>query len=219
LRAHDQAELLLNRHGVLTKGAGAAEDVPGGFATLYKVLSTFEEAGRCQRGYFVESLGGAQFAAASTVDRLRGYLDGPGSFNDRERPEYPAVVLAATDPANPYGAALAWPTPSGESPGSGARPGRKAGALVVLVDGELAWFLERGGRSLLTFTRDPAADHAAAMALADLVAARRVASILVERVDGVPALRPPSGPSPVADALSALLEAGFSRTPRGLRLR
>ncbi len=216
LRAHYQAELLLNRHGVLTRGAVAAEGVPGGFAMLYKVLSTFEEAGRCQRGYFVESLGGAQFAVASTVDRLRSYLDGPGSFKDPERPEYRAVVLAAADPANPYGAALPWPASSGESQGPGARPGRKAGALVVLVDGELAWFLERGGRSLLTFTDDPAADHAAAMALADLVAARRVASILVERVDGVPSLQPHSGPTPVADALS---EAGFVRTPRGLRLR
>ncbi|HEX4557976.1 MAG TPA: ATP-dependent helicase, partial [Mycobacterium sp.] len=212
VRTHYQAELLLNRHGVLTRGAVTAEGVPGGFATFYKVLSTFEEAGRCQRGYFVESLGGAQFAVASTVDRLRSYLDGI----DPERPEYRAVVLAAADPANPYGAALPWPTSSGQEPGPGARPGRKAGALVVLVDGELAWFLERGGRSLLTFTDDPAADHAAAMALADLVAARRVASILVERIDGVPALQPlAGGPSPV-DALS---DAGFVRTPRGMRLR
>ena len=95
LRAHFSAELLLNRHGVLTKGAVAAEGVPGGFATLYKVLTGFEEAGRCQRGYFVESLGGAQFAVASTVDRLRTYLDGV----DPERPDYSAVVLAAADPA------------------------------------------------------------------------------------------------------------------------
>jgi ATP-dependent Lhr-like helicase len=196
---------------VLTKGAVAAEGVPGGFATLYKVLSTFEEAGRCQRGYFVESLGGAQFAVSSTVDRLRSYSDEPGSFQDPERPEYRAVVLAAADPANPYGAALPWPTPEG------ARPGRKAGALVVLVDGELAWFLERGGRSLLTFTEDPAAHHSAAMALADLVAAGRVASILVERIDGVTALQPQAGGlSPVTAALS---EAGFMRTPRGMRLR
>jgi ATP-dependent Lhr-like helicase len=208
LRAHYQAELLLNRHGVLTKGAVAAEGVPGGFATLYKVLSTFEEAGRCQRGYFVESLGGAQFAVASTVDRLRSYLDGV----DPQRPEYRAVVLAAADPANPYGAALPWPELRTEG---GARPGRKAGALVALVDGDLAWFLERGGRSLLTFTDDPAADHAAAVALADLVAARRVASILVERINGVPVLQPQSGPSPA----TALSEAGFARTPRGLRLR
>jgi len=217
VRAHYQAELLLNRHGVLTRGAVAAEGVPGGFATLYKVLSTFEEAGRCQRGYFVESLGGAQFAVASTVDRLRSYSD----EIDPERPEYRAVVLAAADPANPYGAALPWPAASGASNGEsqapGARPGRKAGALVVLVDGELAWFLERGGRSLLTFTHDPAADNAAAAALAGLVAARRVASVLVERIDGTPALQPSGGgPNPVVDALS---EAGFMRTPRGLRLR
>ena len=210
LRAHYQAELLLNRHGVLTRGAVAAEGVPGGFAMLYKVLSTFEEAGRCQRGYFVESLGGAQFAVASTVDRLRSYLDGV----DPERPEYRPVVLAAADPANPYGAALPWPTSRGDA---SARPGRKAGALVALVDGELAWFLERGGRSLLTFTDDPSAHHAAALALADLVAAKRVESILVERIDGVPALQPlAGGPSPV---VAALAEAGFSRTPRGLRLR
>ncbi len=207
LRAHYQAELLLNRHGVLTRGAVAAENVPGGFATLYKVLSTFEEAGRCQRGYFVESLGGAQFAVASTVDRLRGYGDGI----DPERPEYRAVVLAAADPANPYGAALPWPTSE-----EGARPGRKAGALVALVDGRLAWFLERGGRTLLTFTDDADAHHAAAQALADLVTARRVESILVERINGVPALQPAGGTSPVAVALS---EAGFARTPRGMRLR
>ncbi|OBH90483.1 ATP-dependent helicase [Mycobacterium sp. E2733] len=208
VRAHYQAELLLGRHGVLTRGAVAAEGVTGGFATLYKVLSTFEEAGRCQRGYFVESLGGAQFAVASTVDRLRSYSDGI----DPERPEYRAVVLAAADPANPYGAALPWPASGGEN----ARPGRKAGALVVLVDGHLAWFLERGGRSMLTFTDDPAAHHAAAAALAELVASRRVASILVERIDGVPALQPEHGRGGVADGLQ---EAGFARTPRGLRLR
>ncbi|OBH90579.1 ATP-dependent helicase [Mycobacterium sp. E2989] len=208
MRAHYQAELLLGRHGVLTRGAVAAEGVTGGFATLYKVLSTFEEAGRCQRGYFVESLGGAQFAVASTVDRLRTFSEGI----DPERPEYRAVVLAAADPANPYGAALPWPGSGAE----GARPGRKAGALVVLVDGHLAWFLERGGRTLLTFTDDPAAHRAAAAALADLVASRRVASILVERIDGAPALQP-GGPG--SEALGGLVDAGFARTPRGLRLR
>jgi len=210
LRAHHQAELLLNRHGVLTKGAAAAEAIPGGFAMLYKVLSTFEEAGRCQRGYFVESLGGAQFAVASTVDRLRGYLDGI----DRERPEYRAVLLAAADPANPYGAALPWPSRASETDG-GARPGRKAGALVVLVDGELVWFVERGGRSLLSFRDDPEANRAAGAALAELVSAGRVSSILVERINGVAVLGPDVSPP----AVSALSDAGFSRTPRGLRLR
>ncbi len=214
LRAHHQAELLLNRHGVLTKGAVAAEAVPGGFATLYKVLSTFEEAGRCQRGYFVESLGGAQFAVASTVDRLRGYLDEPGSFEDPERAEYRAVVLAAADPANPYGAALPWPPRAREDDG-GARPGRKAGALVVLVDGGLTWFVERGGRSMLTFNDDPGANRAAGAALAELVTAGQVSSILVERINGLAVL----GPDVSAPAVTALSDAGFARTPRGLRLR
>ena len=210
VRAHHQAEVMLNRHGVLTKGAVAAEGLPGGFAMLYKVLSTFEEAGRCQRGYFVESLGGAQFAVASTVDRLRGYLDGI----DPERPEYRAVVLAAADPANPYGAALPWPSRAPEEDG-GARPGRKAGALVVLVDGELVWFVERGGRSLLSFRDDPEANRAAAAALAELVTVGRVSAILVERINGAAVL----GPDVSAPVVSALSDAGFARTPRGLRLR
>ncbi|MDT5085419.1 MAG: ATP-dependent helicase Lhr and Lhr-like helicase, partial [Mycobacterium sp.] len=210
-RAHHRAELLLNRHGVLTRGAVTAEGVPGGFATLYKVLTVFEDAGRCQRGYFVESLGGAQFAVASTVDRLRSYLDGV----DPERPEYRAVVLAAADPANPYGAALPWPSRPTDGEG-GARPGRKAGALVVLVDGELAWFLERGGRSLLSFTDDDSdANHAAAVALADLVTAGRVNSILIERINSAPVLAQQVS----ASVVTALSDAGFARTPRGLRLR
>lgn len=211
VRAHFQAELLLNRHGVLTKGAAAAEGVPGGFATLYKVLSAFEDAGRCQRGYFVESLGGAQFAAASTVDRLRSYLDGV----DPQRPEYHAVVLAATDPANPYGAALAWPDRGGDDT---HRPGRKAGALVALVDGQLVWFLERGGRTLLSFTSDADSQRAAAGALAELVSTGRMPSLLVERINGVAVLDPgvDADRAAVQDALTG---AGFSRTPRGLRLR
>jgi ATP-dependent Lhr-like helicase len=128
------------------------------------------------------------------------------------------VVLAAADPANPYGAALPWPASGGDGNAPAARPGRKAGALVVLVDGNLAWFLERGGRSLLTFTDNPAANQSAAMALADLVASRRVSSILVERIDGVPALQPRAGGSASA-ALDGLADAGFARTPRGMRLR
>ena len=205
VRAHFTAELLMNRYGVLTKSAVAAEGVPGGFAMLYKVLTAFEEAGRCQRGYFVESLGGAQFAIASTVDRLRGYADPL----DTAPPPYDAVVLAATDPANPYGAALPWP--AGES---GHRPGRKAGALVVMVDGELVWFLERGGKSLVNFSADPDAQRAAAGALAELVGIGRIGGILVERLDGLSVLE--VGQS---DAVEALLAAGFARTPRGLRIR
>ncbi|CRZ15739.1 ATP-dependent helicase [Mycolicibacterium neworleansense] len=211
VRAHFQAELLLNRHGVLTKGAAAAEGVPGGFATLYKVLTAFEDAGRCQRGYFVESLGGAQFASASTVDRLRSYLDGV----DPQRPEYHAVVLAATDPANPYGAALAWPDRGGDDT---HRPGRKAGALVALVDGQLVWFLERGGRTLLSFASDADTQRAAAAALAELVSSGRMPSLLVERINGVAVLDPGVDDDRAA-VQEALTGAGFSRTPRGLRLR
>jgi ATP-dependent helicase Lhr and Lhr-like helicase len=205
VRAHFSAEMLLNRYGVLTKGAVAAEAVPGGFAMLYKVLTAFEDAGRCQRGYFVESLGGAQFAVASTVDRLRSYLDSI----DPERREYHAVVLAAADPANPYGAALPWP---------GQGPGRKAGALVAIVDGELVWFLERGGRTLLSFTDDAEGHVAAASALADLVSTGRVQSFLVEKVNGVSVLEP-GAEGERAAVQEALLGAGFARTPRGLRLR
>ncbi|MCF6385539.1 ATP-dependent helicase [Mycobacterium sp. MBM] len=208
LRAHFQAELLLNRFGVLTRGA--ADGVPGGFAMLYKVLTAFEDAGRCQRGYFVESLGGAQFAAAPTVDRLRSYLDGI----DPQRPQLHAVVLAATDPANPYGMALPWP----EGAEAGHRPGRKAGAVVALVDGQLIWFLERGGKSLLSFDADPEAAAAAAAALADLVGAGRIPALLVERVNGVAVLDHAAGEDHAA-VLEALTGAGFARTPRGLRLR
>ena len=211
VRAHFQAELLLNRYGVLTRGA--ADGVPGGFAMLYKVLTAFEDAGRCQRGYFVESLGGAQFAAASTVDRLRSYLDGV----DPHRPELHTVVLAATDPANPYGMALPWP----DAPEISHRPGRKAGALVVLVDGVLVWFLERGGRSLLSFGAGADAQHAAAAALSGLVGARRVPSLLVERINGISVLEPGEADAAAARAevTAALTGAGFARTPRGLRLR
>nr|WP_090281696.1 ATP-dependent helicase [Mycolicibacterium komanii]CRL78375.1 Lhr-like helicase [Mycolicibacterium komanii] len=213
VRAHFQAELLLGRHGVLTKGAVGAEGVPGGFAMLYKVLTAFEDAGRCQRGYFVESLGGAQFAVASTVDRLRTYLDSV----DQDHREYRAIVLAAADPANPYGAALPWPTRRSDDDVT-HRPGRKAGALVAMVDGELAWFLERGGRSLLSFTGDADAHIAAAGALAELVSSGRVGSFLVEKVNGVPVLEP-GAEGERAAVHDALLGAGFVRTPRGLRLR
>ena len=210
LRAHHTAESLMSRHGVLTKAAVTAEGVPGGFAHLYKVLSAFEEAGRCQRGYFVESLGGAQFAQAATVDRLRTFAD---SVDAGAPVAHRAVVLAAADPANPYGAALGWPSRPDDS---GHRPGRKAGALVVLVDGELVWFLERGGRSLLTFPAETEAQSAAAAALAELVARGRVAGLLVERLDGVPILQVSDS---AASAVEALLDAGFTRTPRGLRMR
>lgn len=193
------AEQLLERYGVVTRGAVMAEHVEGGFARIYRTLAAFEESGKARRGCFIERLGAAQFARGGTVDALR---DAASALERaQQRGETSALVLAATDPANPYGAALPWP----ETP-DGARPGRKAGALVVLVDGALTLFVERGGRTLLTFTDGP---EAALTALA--VAAPRLGGLTVEKVDGAPALT-----SPLAGALAA---AGFARTPKGLRVR
>ncbi|MGH3423773.1 MAG: Lhr family helicase, partial [Nocardioidaceae bacterium] len=201
VRAHATAELLLDRHGVVTRGSVTSERVVGGFAGVYKVLSRFEEAGRCRRGYFVESLGAAQFSTAGAVDRLRSYAREPDGAVERS-----ALALAATDPANPYGAALPWP----DAPG-GHRPGRKAGALVVLVDGALVLYVERGGRTLLTFGDDPQSMEQAVEALAGAVRDGSLDRLTVEKADGAPVLG-----TVVADTLE---QAGFHITPRGLRIR
>lgn len=206
-RAHAFAEQLLERHGVVTRGAVVNERVPGGFAAVYKVLSAFEESGRCRRGYFVEGLGAAQFGTAGAVDRLRTFASAA-----EEKPV--AVALAATDPANPYGAALPWPQAArGEDESAGHRPGRKAGALVVLVDGALVLYVERGGRTLLTWTEEPALLTPAAEALSTAVRRGTLGQLTVEKADGAALLG--SG-SPLREALSA---AGFVATPRGLRIR
>ncbi len=131
---------LLDRYGVVTRGSVLTESSEGGFGAAYRALSSLEESGQCRRGYFVNGLGAAQFALTGAVDRLRA---------QQREPEQPqARVLAACDPANPYGAALPWPEREGH------RPGRKAGALVVLVDGALVFYVERGGKTLLSFTED-----------------------------------------------------------------
>ena len=204
------AELLLERHGVVTRGAVASEGLRGGFSLAYKVLSGFEDTGRARRGYFVEGLGAAQFATGATIDRLRSFTRAP----DAET-EPIAITLAATDPANPYGAALPWPSApvvddAPESASRGHRPGRKAGALVVLVDGELGLYIERGGKTALTFGLDDQRMSAAAESLAATI--RRTESRLrVERVDGDFVVGTPLG--------DALVQAGFATTPQGLRLR
>ncbi|RIX30258.1 Lhr family ATP-dependent helicase [Amnibacterium setariae] len=202
VRAAATAEVLLDRYGVVTRGAVQAEQVPGGFALVYKTLAALEEAGRARRGYFVEHLGAAQFSTAGTVDRLRKHSREAGAEVDD-----PAVLaLAATDPANPYGAALPWPENDG-----GHRPGRKAGALVVLVDGALTAYVERGGRTVLLFDADETNRRRAAEGLAAVVHAGGVPQLVVEKVDGEFALGSPFG---------RLLEgAGFAATPKGLRLR
>jgi ATP-dependent helicase Lhr and Lhr-like helicase len=206
LRAHALAMTLLDRHGVLTRGAVAAERIAGGFAAVYPVLRAMEETGQCRRGYFVEGLGGAQFALPGAVDRMRALSDPKG----QKSPER-AVVLAAADPAQPYGAALPWPERPGETPSS-HRPGRKAGALTVLVDGALVLYVERGGRTLLSWNDEPERLAASAAALAAAVRDGALGRLTVERADGERA----GGDSPLTQALEA---AGFRPTPRGLRLR
>ncbi|MER6633014.1 ATP-dependent helicase [Streptomyces sp. NPDC000987] len=293
VRAHALARTLLDRHGVVTRGAVAAEGVEGGFSATYRVLSVFEESGQARRGYVVEGLGAAQFAMDGAVDRLRavsnardrgeplpdrpsqnGALTGVDGFNPPDDRPFPhpdpefddfaswnpapheytsprdaaaqgfrgsrpdaghdrafgpasphrgpqrsadtgAVVLAAADPANAYGAALPWPEPP---TGAGHKPGRKAGSLVVLVDGELTLYMERGGKTLLAWpagTDGPGPDDPrlprASAALAAAARAGSLGTVTVERINGAQALTSPIG---------ALLEgAGFIATPRGLRLR
>ena len=187
-RLHAQAVTLLQRHGVLTREAVVAEGWPGGFAGLYPVLRAMEEAGRARRGYFVDGLGGSQFALPGAVDRLRAARDTERSM----------VALAATDPANPYGTALPWPPGEGDA----GRPARAAGAFVVLDGGELRLYLERGGRSLLT-RGEVGVEHVRALA----AAAVRTGRVEVQRVDGTPVRQ--------SRLASALLHAGFGHSPRG----
>jgi ATP-dependent Lhr-like helicase len=193
--AHARAMQLLDRFGVVTREAVLAEGVPGGFAGVYGVLKSMEESGKVRRGYFVAGMGAAQFAHPGAVDRLRAARD-PEEERDAE-----ALVLAATDPAQPYGAALPWPDTAG-------RPARAAGAFVVLAGGRPVAFLERGARSVLTFGSDPSQWTDA---VAGLVKDGRLRRIELQRIDGVPI-----GESPLADALRA---TGFVDGYRGLILR
>lgn len=207
--AHARAYQLLERYGVLTREAALGEGTEGGFAGVYPVLKALEERGSVRRGYFVAGLGAAQFALPGAVDRLREVRDGrpidPLDGVDGRGGSAPTevLVLAATDPGQPYGAALAWPVTDG-------RPARTAGSLVVLVDGEAAVFVERGGRSLSTF---PAAlvDTRWAGALAGVVRSGRRRTLEIARIDGAPARE-----SVHADVLR---EAGFADGYRGLVLR
>ncbi len=207
--AHARAMQLLERYGVLTREAALGEGIVGGFAGVYPVLKALEERGNVRRGYFVAGLGAAQFALPGAVDRLRAAreprrtdaLGGGDGRGGRDAPDL--VVLAATDPAQPFGASLPWPPTDG-------RPARAAGALVVLADGEAAVFVEKGGRSLLTF---PAAvvDGRWADALAAIVRRGQRRSFEIAKIDGAPARE-----SAHADLLRG---AGFADGYKGLVLR
>ncbi|MHA7271360.1 DNA glycosylase AlkZ-like family protein [Arthrobacter sp. HLT1-20] len=202
LRSHALAELFLDRYGVVTRGSVMNVGLPGGFGLMYKVLARLEETGKCRRGYFIEHLGAAQFAVSATVDRLRTFSE--DAALGHRAPQ--ALALAATDPANPYGAALSWPPLE-----SGHRPGRKAGALVVMVDGALVLYVERGGRTLLCFSDDPALISLSAAALVAVVKRGAIDKMAMEKVNGAGILDTPLA--------AALLAAGAYSSPSGVRIR
>ncbi len=208
-RAAALAPWLLDRHAVVTRGALGIERFAGGFAAAYKVLRAMEDGGGCIRTHAIEGLGAAQFTTSAVVDRLRVGADRDSRATESLDPDVPAVLLAATDPAQPYGAALPWP-PRKDGDG-GHRPGRKAGAVVVLHRGDLVLYLERGGRTMLTWTDDEAVLAAAASAVAAAVRNGRLGGLTVQRTDGDSVLT-----SPAADVFA---RAGFALTPRGLRMR
>ncbi|WP_273415764.1 DEAD/DEAH box helicase [Corynebacterium appendicis] len=186
-RSLAHGEAWLDRYGVVTRGSIVAEDIVGGFALAYKSLSGFEEAGKAMRGYLVEGLGAAQFSTPATIDRLRGHQDSDDLVGWPSGTKEPKVyVLAVTDPANPYGAALPWPDTG---------PTRSAGALVVLIDGLLAAHITRGGKTMTTFfdgfpggtgTEDELLSMVVG-ALTDAVAAGRLSPLTVEKLNGEPA--------------------------------
>jgi ATP-dependent Lhr-like helicase len=210
------AELLLERYGIVTREQVLAEGIKGGFAMLYDTFANLETLGICRRGYFIEGMGGAQFALPGAVERLRAggasvglstALPGAADEDGRRR----ALVIAAADPAQPYGAALAWPKRERTQP----RPARVAGAHVVLVADEPVLYVERGGRALVTLaggSHGRAADptREALAALADAVRAGRVGKLALERIDGQPAI--------ASSLANALVELGFHPGPRRLTL-
>ncbi len=195
-RLRAQAELMLERYGIVTRETVLAEGIPGGFASLYAELGNLELLGTARRGYFVEGLGGAQFALPGAVERLRSLPFEDGSF----------LLLAATDPANPYGSSLPWPKPP-----SGRRPARAPGAHVLMRDGAPVVYVERGGRGIVRLIELGDEELTAAVnALAEAVTAGRLPKLAVEKLDGEPIIG--SGQEEV------LLGAGFSRGPRKLTL-
>jgi ATP-dependent Lhr-like helicase len=197
-RLRAQAELMMERYGIVTREAVLAEGIPGGFASLYGEMSNLEMLGTARRGYFVEGLGGAQFALPGAVERLRSLPDTDGRY----------MVLAATDPANPYGAGVPWPKRDGGGQG-GRRPSRTPGAYVVLRDGEPMLFVERGGRGILRLRELD--DSTLAEAIGELARATReglLPRLAIERLDGEPVIG--------SGFEETLIAAGFSRQPRRL---
>jgi ATP-dependent Lhr-like helicase len=210
------AELLLERYGIVTREQVLAEGIRGGFALLYDSFAKLETLGVCRRGYFIEGMGGAQFALPGAVERLRAgrsagrspiggqAADTPSRADDRGGAHARTLVIAAADPAQPYGATLPWPKREGQD----RRPARVAGAYVVMVEDEPVLYVERGGRGLVTLGAAPLDE--ALHALAEAVRAGRVGKLALERIDGEPA---------IASALAQeLIELGFHPGPRKFTL-
>ena len=200
-------ELLLERYGIVTREQVLAEGIPGGFSAIYSELSALETLGVARRGYFLEGLGGAQFALPGAVERLRARGGSSSEFDD-SRP----LVLSAVDPAQPYGGALAWPRlPGDEGGGARRRPARAAGAYVVLIGGDPVLYVERGGRALQTLVAAGDVRLGSALsALVDFVRTGAIKRLALEKVDGEPAM---------SCALAPLLtDFGFQEGPRRLTL-
>jgi ATP-dependent helicase Lhr and Lhr-like helicase len=200
-RRRAQAELLLERYGIITREHVLAEGIPGGFSSLYDSLAALETVGVCQRGYFVEGLGGAQFALPGAAERLRAQRDDENA---------PPIVLAATDPAQPYGAALKWPRDE-SAPGGARSPARQAGAHVVLSGAEPVLYVERGGKGIQVLVAESDERLGPAIeALTDAVARGRIRRLAVEKVNGEPVMG--------SSWEERLLEAGFRAGPRKLTI-
>ena len=194
-RAHALALCLLERHGVVTRESVLGEGLPGGFSAVYPVLRAMEAAGKIRRGYFVEGLGAAQFAMPGAVDRLRA---------ERTPGDGPTVhLLAAADPANPFGATLAWPRAK--------RLQRVAGAYLVLVDGEPTLYVERGRKGITTLPTFDASGQLAIGALRRLAENAPRRELTIDHIDGEAALSSPLRP--------LFEQAGFQREYLGLTLR
>ena len=194
------AQQLLARYGVLTREVAAAEGIAGGFSAVYDVLKALEDAGRIRRGYFASGVGATQFALPAALDLMRSLKEPP------EEPE--VVLLAATDPANPYGTILQWPEqPPAEGRGRG--PTRSAGSVVVMVNGALAAYISRGARQLLAFLpEDEPAQSMTGRAVAKALARM---GLLVQEINGSPAAEHPLA--------AHLIEAGFNPSAMGFQIR
>jgi ATP-dependent Lhr-like helicase len=201
------AQQLLTRYGVVTREVAAAEGIAGGFGAVYDVLKALEDAGRVRRGYFV-GVGATQFALAPALELLRSL---------RELPEEPeTLVIAATDPANPYGTTLKWPSQAGADEAAGRAPTRTVGALVVLVNGALAAYVPRGGRQLVVYLAEdePARSttaRALARALAGLARDEQRGGLLLAEINGLEPAQHPLAPF--------LIEAGFNPSAMGFQMR